>query len=824
MLSWVGIRSWSGTKLHRAFFVFLSLFILFAPGRPLRADSAPFDLIGPVVEAKVSRGGKSLPISAVPNLQAGDRLWIQADFPGDQSAHYLLIVAFLQGPTNPPPENWFTPVETWNRKVREEGTLITVPKDAQQALFFLAPDAQGVFATLRSTVRGRPGVFVRASQNLEQASLDRTRLDKFLEEIRTAPASDTTPLVERVALLSRTLAVTADPKCFEKPASQQSSCLTQNTDRLTLNDMHSQSLMATLTTGPSADLVGAVSTTSVAKAGYYSPYVGSAMDLMRLFSGLRTPQLQYLPALALPKDYSLNLRLNSPPSFTNPRSVLVAGLPPVKPAELPILHPVDTKQVFCIQNTQLVLSLAGEPLVFSTDIAHDFDVRLQGKSSQAIDLPATPDAARGGFTVDIHSLKPDELTPETTGTLRGLWGFESYEGPFFPFRSARQSQWTVPPSEADSLVVGRQDTLHLQSAAAACVEKVSAVDGEGNDLKANWKILKPDELEVQLPLKDEPSGTVKLLVQQYGLALPDTVSLHTYSEAARLDGFQLSSGDRQGTLTGTRLDEVRSFELDGIQFTPGKLSTANQKDVLELTAPSNVAAAALPPSEKVTAHVALKDGRTLELQTTIEPPRPKVSLASKSITAASDRWPLHLGADDELPQNGRLSFLLKADIPDKFPHGEQIEVATADGSAHTLLSLADGGLILQEPNSVLAILDPLKNLGASAFGLLQFRPVDEESGKGDWQLLVKLVRTPLLNEVRCPDAPDQPCVLNGSGLFLLDSVASDSQFKNAVSVPIGYGDNMLNILRPNGTLLYIKLRDDPSTVDTIALPVLPQGY
>ena len=142
MLTWVEIRSWSGTKLHRLSLVLLGLFIFLIPARPLHADSAPFDLVGPVVEAKVSRSGKSLPISAVPNLQAGDRLWIQADFPGDQSARYLLIVAFLQGPTNPPPEKWFTPVETWNKQVREEGTLITVPKDAQQALFFLAPDAQ----------------------------------------------------------------------------------------------------------------------------------------------------------------------------------------------------------------------------------------------------------------------------------------------------------------------------------------------------------------------------------------------------------------------------------------------------------------------------------------------------------------------------------------------------------------------------------------------------------------------------------------------------------------------------------------------------------
>src|SRR5690348_1037223 len=73
-----------------------------------RADNAAFDLIGPRIEMKVTRAGKPLPISEVPNLQPGDRLWIHPDFPEDQSARYILVVAFLRGSTNPPPENWFT--------------------------------------------------------------------------------------------------------------------------------------------------------------------------------------------------------------------------------------------------------------------------------------------------------------------------------------------------------------------------------------------------------------------------------------------------------------------------------------------------------------------------------------------------------------------------------------------------------------------------------------------------------------------------------------------------------------------------------------------
>ena len=366
--------------------------------------------------------------------------------------------------------------------------------------------------------------------------------------------------------------------------------------------------------------------------------------------------------------------------------------------------------------------------------------------------------------------------------------------------------------------------LHLQSGSTACVEKVSAQDSKGKDLKVTWKILKPDELQVQVPLKDEPAGPIKLLVQQYGLSTPDKIAVSAYSEAAHLDRFTINSGDRRGVLTGTRLDEVSGFELNGIHFVPAKLSGTPQESELGLMAPSAAATASLPTDEKLTAHVALKDGRVLDLQTSVEPPRPKVTLVSKTAGQTSAPSALRLGNQDELAQNGRLSFLLKTEVPDKFPHDEQIEVATTDGSSDALLNLENGGLVLQDSQSVLAILDPLKNLGPSAFGALQFRPVDEDSGKGDWQPLARLVRIPALREVRCPDAADQPCVLGGSNLFLLDSVASDPEFKTVVSVPSGYSDDTLSVPRPSGTLLYVKLRDDPSTVDTVTLPVLPQNY
>src|ERR1700674_2648929 len=75
-------------------------------------EPAPFDLAGPSIELEVTRGAMSLPASQVPNLAAGDRVWMKADLPTVQSAHYLMVAAFLRGSTNPPPAEWFSRCQT----------------------------------------------------------------------------------------------------------------------------------------------------------------------------------------------------------------------------------------------------------------------------------------------------------------------------------------------------------------------------------------------------------------------------------------------------------------------------------------------------------------------------------------------------------------------------------------------------------------------------------------------------------------------------------------------------------------------------------------
>jgi hypothetical protein len=801
-------------------------FIYLALASATQAENAAFDLVGPKIDVRVHRGREALPIAKVPNLEVGDRIWIHPDLPDTQSVHYLMVVVFLRGTTNPPPDSWFTRAETWAKPVHEEGILVTVPEEAEDGLILLAPETGGDFSTLKAAVRGKPGAFVRAAQDLEQASLDRARLETYLQAVRETSSSDPDQLKDRTILLARSLNIKLDQQCFDKPSLQQVPCLTQNTEQLVMDDTHTQTMVATLTSEAPTDLLARISSTPTARGGYYSPYVGAVVDVVRILGTTHTAQYQYIPALALPKKDQLNLRLNNPPSFRNPKSVLVIGLPPVRAPILPPLRAVDARQVLCADKPGLVLPAEGAPLVFATELGHSFVLHIEDKSGAGVDLPARPDPARGGFLVETQSLPSPAWGEEFSGVLRGAWGFRSFDGPRFRLRASRPGQWVVAATEASTLVVGRKDKVHLRSADASCVSDVLRSDVGAKPLALDWKATSADELEVTAPLENANPGSLKLLVRKFGMREPDEVSLRTYAEAGRLDSFSLHAGDVEGVLKGTRLDQVTNIELNGVAFTPSNLTRASGQDELKVAARESGPAAKLTAGQSVLVHVTLKDGRILDLNATVQAARPKLNLLSKGVQAEEPDPKIHVANPDELPQNARLNFFVKAQVPENFSPREKIEVATANESFRTLLTVKDGSLTLQDAKTVFAVLDPVKQLGPSAFGALKFRPLTEEGVEGDWQPLVNLVRIPELREIRCAPSPapaetaGKQCVLSGDKLFLIDTVSADPDFSNSVKVPDGFPDATLNIPPPKGNVLYLKLRDDPGTVDTAVVPML----
>jgi hypothetical protein len=797
------------------------------------ADNARFDLAGPKIDVRVTRGSQTLPIAEVPNLQPGDKIWVKADLPPTQSNHLILVVAFLRGTTNVPPDNWFTEIDTWEKKTAE-GTTITVPSEAQQALMFIAPETGGDFKTLRSAVKGRPGLFIRADADLNEASFEQQRIAHYLAAMKHVDTTDAKEIQERSAKLAATLALKPDPDCFKQPVDDQVNCLTISSAPVLMDDGHGQNIAEALSSGAASDFATSVSQTQPLGAGVYSAYVGTVVDLIQIVGMLRTAQYQYIPGLSFPQDAAIDLKLNTPPSFHNPKSVIVVGLPAIQKAIPPPLHTRTPDQVTCLLEPKLVLPLNGAPLVFSTSFAHDLVLHLNRKDHPK-DIPLTPDAFEGGLieakeptrrplqeqnapaqTKDVKLGSPGDVT--VTGTIGGYWGFDRFDGPTVTLQQIDGKDWKIVAK--DPLMAGQDAKFTLDGNGTACVDKIQLANdgGNGKDRNVDFKPAtddgkpKKDELALDVSLKEVKPGGYSLEIQQFGDSKPVRVPLTAYDAAIKLDGLKIHAGDNKAVLTGSQLQDVVSVRVGDQTFTPA--DAGNTGYTVNLQSKAGVS-----PKDGSDAEVRLKDGRELEVKIVTEAARPSLQLVQLTAAPAQQEAAMQvaLGAKDDIPLDGKLVFVVQTKAA--FPRSQTIEVATADGSVHTTLSLASNNLVLQDQHTAVATLNPLKAFGESAFGKLEMRPVAADGTTGDWTELGVLVRTPNITAIQCTTEADPSCKAEGDNFFFVQSFAGTKDFSKPVNVPTGYAGSNFTVPTPaDGTTLYLKLRDDPSQEASVTLP------
>ncbi len=772
-----------------------------------QADPAPFDLTGPTLRVGVTHGTTTLPIAQVPKLATGDRVSIAADLPTgkkDDGTRYLLVAAFLRGATEPPPKSWFFKAETW--KAKRNALALTVPEGARQLVVFLVPESGGFDAVI-SAVRKQPGAFVRAVQDLDQASLDRARLDAFLDSIhaleRTRPER-----IEAVSpLLSRSLAIKLKAECLDLAADLQASCLTQSRDSLVLADGQSSTLADTLVGAPT-DLALQLSATPEGGLGYYSPYIGVVRDLAKIFGAFQSTQFRYIPALARARDDRLALLLNAAPSFASPKSVMVVAMPVIETgaAQTPTMRRAEADRLVCAAKPDLVLPVEGAPLIYATQFAHDMMLRVTTPQGGVVELPVEADAERGGYVLDQVGMRTAGLGSVTDATLHGRWGFTPFDGPRFRLQVPRAGGWQMVDTDPESLVVGRDNAVALSGPTPSCVESVTLV-GAAGDVPLAWTST-GDRIGLTLPLAKATPGKLALLVKQYGVEAPERIALTALAEAGRIDGFTVHAGDASGTLAGTRLDLVASMSVDGVTFKPGDVVRADKTDRLALVADTAPPFAA---GQAKTALVTLSDGRKRSVKFAVAAARPKATLIAKSaVSPPASGLPVVLAGDTAIAQDARLTFSVRAEGT-RFSPGDSIEIATADGAMTT--SVTSGrGLTVQDDRIAVVSVEPGKALGVSAHGPLVWRLVQGDVA-GDWVPLTTLVRVPVLAGVTC----NTVCMLAGSNLFLIDSVAASSGFAGAVRVPEGYTGATLAVPQPAGGTLFLRLRDDPAVTATVAV-------
>jgi hypothetical protein len=347
---------------------------------------------------------------------------------------------------------------------------------------------------------------------------------------------------------------------------------------------------------------------------------------------------------------------------------------------------------------------------------------------------------------------------ELTGTIKGLWGFDPFTGPTMPLQETPGKDWRLANDEP--VIAGKHQHLLVTSTGTACVKSIALEPAPGTP--ENWKQAdKPNLLDVTLDVPPHDAGALHLGIEQYGDATTAEVSLVSYSPPAKLDALSFHAGDTTASLTGTSLDQVRLVEFGGAKMQPVAEGTnpvpqPDGKAQLRLALAEGAQSPTPAAGSRITAHVALKDGRTLNLPFTVDSARPMVTLLGKADvppdSAPKTAFTVRLGSQDDLPVSDGLIFSLKSAQP--FPRAGKLEIASPDDSLHTALSLADASssLILEGPDTLLATLQPLKAFGTSAFGPIRMRAVTADGSTGDWLPLVTLVRLPTFTRLSCPVA------------------------------------------------------------------------
>jgi hypothetical protein len=687
-------------------------------------------------------------------------------------------------------------------------------------------------------VRGRPGLFIRADAGLNEASFEQQRIQHYLAAMKKVDSKDPKVIADRSAKLAATLALKPNPDCFKQPVAQQVACLTQGSIPLLLNDGHEMTVTEAISSGTAQDLASNASYTPQAGLGLYSAYVGVIVDVVHLVNLMKTAQYQYIPALSLPEGSTLNLKLNAPPSFLNPKSVIVIALPSVQAAKLPPLKPGNADAVSCLKNPKMVMGIEGAPLVFSTALAHDMVLHLN-RTGAPVDLPLEADADQGGLVVvaekerkplnDAMTKVNDEVKAEgkvgsetdltITGTVEGFWGFDHFVGPTLTLQQVGGKDWKV--SGDTQLMAGQDSKLTLKGSGTACVEHIALSPAQGpkdaKDVDVKYAAVKgdggkpqKDTLALDVSLKSVEPGGYSLGIKQYGDENQERVPLTAYNAEIKLDKLTIHAGDQAAVLTGKGLGSVVSLDLDGQTFTPaggGDDATVHLE-----------AKAAVTPKDGEEAKAKLKDGRVLPVKVAAAAARPGLTLVSMTASSAEEggTLPVVLGGKDEIPLHGKLTFVVTT--KDVFPRTQKIEVATDKEAVKTTLSIAENNLVLQDDHTAVVTLNPLKAFGESGFGVLSMRPIAADGSMGDWTRLGVLVRTPEISEVKCTTADAATCTVDGKNLFLVRTFGAGKDFPKSADVPTGFAQGEFAVPTPtDGATLYLKLRDDPGAVAMVKL-------
>lgn len=773
---------------------------------PAKAASSAFDLVGPKLVVTITRDTVTLPLERVPNLAEGDRISVKLDPARVQGERYRIIAAFLRGAVDRPPKEWFHEALSW--KPKSDTLSLAVPKGAQQMALFVMPERGGGLGAIVSAVRKQPGAFVRAVQELNQASLDRARLDTFLNEMQRIERKNPENVAAVSPILTRSLSIKLKAECLQQAAELQSACLTGDRETLLLQDTHSSALADTLT-GTPTDLAFQLSATPQAGYGLYSSYIGVVRDIFRLFGAFQSTQMQYIPALARMSAGQVTVLLNTPVSFAKPTSVMVLAMPAIEAPKPPPLRRAIPDAMFCARRGS-VLPVEGAPLIYATGYAHDMALGLTKADGTQAAVKLRADPTVGGFVID-EPLPAGPFGSVIAGQVHGRWGFSKFDGPAFSLSKADSGSWKA--ADRTSLVAGRSNDVELVGEGAGCVTRVDIQRGDGPSQPVTWKHTGQHGIVATIPLEKAEPGRVTVLIKGAEGEAPASVALRVYRETGSLEDLTLYTGEDEALLTGSRLDQVVSATVGAATFRPGALTRIEKQDRLTLRTTDTTAAQALSLSKPQAADVVFEGGQHRKVDVTIAARRTDIVLVRVTAQAPMRHGmvSIALPKTQVFAQDARLTFAFKFGNSAGLSGRETIEIATVDGQSATMI-LPGKGYDLQDATTGIVSFDPAEALGPTIYGPLRFRVVSDDIASS-WTSLATVARLPEIREVAC--ARSKECRISGNRLFLIKAIGASRDLKKSQDIPDGFvATEIMTAPGPDGRI-FLQLRDAPQTIVSI---------
>ena len=219
-----------------------------------------------------------------------------------------------------------------------------------------------------------------------------------------------------------------------------------------------------------------------------------------------------VPALSVNDDGAIQLKLSSPPFLSNPKSVMVASLPPVAPVHFPMLRAVHPEELLCLEQPKLVLEVEGAPLVFSTELCPRPGVARAG-FCRSLGGSARHRQCRGWLcrqcpcAAEFKRLRYCDRSAARRVGLRF-----SRNGPDFAFRRLfMRRKSTFAAGETSAVTAADKISLHLQADSVVCVQGVT-LDTHRETEKTTITRTPPRLLEVNLPIKKSAQGVYTLVV------------------------------------------------------------------------------------------------------------------------------------------------------------------------------------------------------------------------------------------------------------------------------------------------------------------------